>query len=186
MSCRSRRAVLQAGLALGLGWRLAPALRAAQDDPASLRPREGDRLVRIDGPRTPLTPADVPGGERQTMAWEIDPASGVVRSGSRLNQVLLVRFDPSALAPETRARSADGVVAYTAICPHNGCDVAEFLPREQQLMCACHESIFDPKDSAKVIDGPAPRVLPALPLKIDGGALVVAGPFTSRVGFEPG
>jgi Rieske Fe-S protein len=186
MSWSTRRSLLKAGLTLGLGWRVAPTLGAAQDDPASLRPREGDLLVRIDGPRTPLTPGDVPRGERQTMAWAIDPSSGVVRSGSRLNQVLLLRFDPSALVADTRARSADGVVAYTAICPHNGCDVADFLAREQQLMCACHESIFDPKDDAKVIDGPAPRVLPALPLKVDGGTLVVAGPFTSRVGFEPG
>jgi rieske iron-sulfur protein len=186
MSWTSRRAFLRTGLTIGVGYGVSSSSRAAQDDPASLRPRQGDRLVRLDGPHTPLTPGDVPRGERQTMAWAMDPASGIVRSGSRLNQVLLLRFDPPALAADTRARAADGVVAYTAICPHNGCDVADFLAREQQLMCACHESIFDPKDSAKVIDGPAPRVLPALPLKVDDGLLVVAGPFTSRVGFEPG
>jgi Rieske Fe-S protein len=37
-----------------------------------------------------------------------------------------------------------------------------------------------------VLDGPAPRALPALPLKIADGMLVVAKPFTTRVGFEPG
>jgi len=37
-----------------------------------------------------------------------------------------------------------------------------------------------------VVDGPAPRPLPALPLKIVDGALVVARPFTSPVGFERG
>ena len=37
-----------------------------------------------------------------------------------------------------------------------------------------------------VVDGPAPRMLPALPLKIVDGKLVVAKPFTARVGFEPG
>ena len=46
------------------------------------------------------------------------------------------------------------------------------------LECACHFSIFDPKDGGKVVDGPAPRVLPALPLKIVDGHLVVARPFT--------
>jgi Rieske Fe-S protein len=35
-----------------------------------------------------------------------------------------------------------------------------------------------------VADGPAPRSLPALPLTLVDGRLVVAGPFTSRVGFE--
>jgi Rieske Fe-S protein len=36
-----------------------------------------------------------------------------------------------------------------------------------------------------VIDGPAPRALAALPLKIADGRLVVAKPFTARVGIVP-
>jgi hypothetical protein len=35
-----------------------------------------------------------------------------------------------------------------------------------------------------VVDGPAPRVLPALPLKIVDTKLVVAAPFTARIYFE--
>ena len=34
--------------------------------------------------------------------------------------------------------------------------------------------------------GPAPRTLPALPLKIVDAKLVVAKPFTAPVGFEKG
>ena len=41
-----------------------------------------------------------------------------------------------------------------------------------------------PKDGARVTDGPAPRSLPALPLAVSNGTIVVAGPFTDRVGFE--
>ena len=119
------------------------------------------------------------------MAWALDPANNVVRSGTRLNQLMLLRFDPSSLSAETRSRAADGVVAYTAICTHNGCDVQEWLPDSGSLYCACHESSFDPRDGAKVLDGPAPRPLPALPLKVVDGKLVVAKPFTARVGFEP-
>jgi rieske iron-sulfur protein len=36
-----------------------------------------------------------------------------------------------------------------------------------------------------VIDGPAPRALAALPLKVADGKLVVALPFTARVGIVP-
>jgi len=36
-----------------------------------------------------------------------------------------------------------------------------------------------------VIDGPAPRALAALPLKVVDGKLVVAKPFTARVGIVP-
>jgi Rieske Fe-S protein len=36
------------------------------------------------------------------------------------------------------------------------------------------------------VDGPAPRPLPALPLKIVDGRLVVAQPFTAAIAFEKG
>lgn len=182
----TRRSLLKAGFTLGLAWPGRRAVVSAQDDPASLRPKIGDLLVRLgDAGRTPLTADDIRPGAAPTMAWAFDRAAGVVRSGSRLNQLLLLRFDPSALSAETRARAADGVVAYTAICTHNGCEVDDWLAADQQLSCACHSSIFDPRDGAKVVDGPAPRMLPALPLAVVDGKLSVAGPFTSRVGFEP-
>jgi len=160
---------------------------ARQDDPASARPREGDLLVRAqDAGNTPLTPGDIQAGARPAVAWAMDPHDRTVRSGSRFNQLLLLRLEPDKLTAETRSRSAEGVVAYTVICTHSGCDVDDWLPEEQFLSCSCHASMFDPKDAARVIDGPAPRGLPALPLRIVDGKLVVAGPFTARVGFEPG
>jgi Rieske Fe-S protein len=133
-----------------------------------------------------MTPNDIPLATGYTMAWAMDPVDKTVRSGSRLNQVLLLRFDPASVATETRARAADGVVAYTSVCTHSGCDVDQWLAREQHLFCSCHESIFDPRDGAKVIDGPAPRALPALPLTIADGNLVVSKPFTTPVGYERG
>jgi Rieske Fe-S protein len=58
------------------------------------------------------------------------------------------------------------------------------MANEQLLVCTCHSSTFDPKDGARVTDGPAPRNLPALPLTVSHGMLVVAAGFTDRVGFE--
>ena len=46
----------------------------------------------------------------------MDPAAHTVRNGSRLNQVLLVWFDPASLDEETRPHTAEGIVAYSAIC----------------------------------------------------------------------
>lgn len=180
-----RRAVLKACLGLGFGVTITPLLDARQEDPATVRPREGDLLVRSgDAGNTPLTPGDVPTAAMPIMAWAMDPAGRTVRSGARFNQVLLVRLDAKTLSDETRSRAADGVVAYSVICTHAGCDVDDWLASEQLLSCSCHSSSFDPKDGAKVVDGPAPRVLPALPLKVLDGKLVVAKPFTARVGFE--
>jgi rieske iron-sulfur protein len=179
-----RRAILKAGIALGIELGFAEASRG-QENGGSQRPKEGDLLVKVgDATMTPLTPSDIPAGAKQTMAWPMDPTDKTVRSGSRLNRVLLLRFDIEKLGTETKPRAAEGVVAYTAICTHTGCEVTEWAGDEQILVCPCHESRFDPKDAARVVDGPAPRSLPALPLKIANGMLVVAKPFTTAVGFE--
>jgi len=186
--CEGRRRLLQAALVAGVGALLSPrALVDAQGASAAVRPKPGDLLVRADDPEHhPLRPADIPLNARQMAAWAMDPSDGTVRSGSRFNALILLRLDEAALTAATRARAAGGVLAYTAICTHEGCDVDEWIADRLVLSCACHASEFDPKDAAKVLDGPAPRVLPALPLKIVDGTLVVARPFTSRVGFEQG
>ena len=114
----------------------------------------------------------------------MDPSTGVIRDGSRLNQVLLLRLDPTELSDTTRARAAQGIVAYSAICTHTGCDVWLWERDIKTLKCPCHDSEFDPKDKAHVIRGPAPRRLPALPLKVDNGALMVRSGFVGRVGFK--
>jgi len=182
-----RRALIRGGIGLGIGLCLAPAQASppAQESPAALRPKEGDLLVKVDdASATPLTPSDIPLAGAQTMAWAMDPADKTIRSGSRLNRVLLVRFAPDQLSDETKPRAADGVVAYTAICTHSGCEVTEWVADEEHLFCPCHDSSFDPRDAGKVVDGPAPRRRPALPLKIVEGKLVIAKPFVGRVGFE--
>ena len=162
-------------------------LAFTQIDQASSRPKTGDLLVRAgDAAKTALTPRDIQAGAAQTLAWPMDPADGVVRSASRLNQVILVRLEAETMAGETRARAADGIVAYSSICTHTGCDVDDWEPAGRLLACQCHFSQFDPRDGAKVVDGPAPRPLPALPLTVAGGFLVVAQPFTAPIAFEKG
>lgn len=180
-----RRAVLQGAAGLALAW-MTPAAAAAQD-PKSSRPAEGDLLVRVgDADATPLTPADIATGPTPVAAWPKSAADGIVRSGSRLNRVVLVRVDAGTLGESTAARAAEGIVAYSAVCTHAGCEVKAYLANEQRLYCDCHESRFDAHDDGRVVDGPAPRRLPALPLRVAGGRLEVAGPFTSRPGFEQG
>ena len=55
-----------------------------------------------------IAPADIPPGGPQVMAWPMDPTTKVVRDGSRLNQVLLLRLDPEEFDEDTRPRSAEG------------------------------------------------------------------------------
>lgn len=164
--------------------------------PRMARPAVGDMLVFSQGEKAgkPVGAGDLAPGGPQVLAWAMEPGSGVVRSGSRLNQVVVVRLDPAELDGETAARSADGIVAYSAVCTHAQCPVSEFRRDKAVLHCPCHHSEFDPKQGGKVAGGPAQRPLAALPIKMaDGvkiadaaeaadGVLIVARPFVGRIG----
>jgi Rieske Fe-S protein len=159
-------------------------ITTAVAEPPSERPKRGDFLVAVDGaePR-PLAPKDVTA--TPLLAWPMDPMEKVVRNGSRLNKVLLVALDPATLVGATRERAADGVVAYSAICPHAGCEVNGWIADQNVIECACHNSRYNPRDGAAVIDGPSPRALSALPLEVVDGKLAVAKPFIGRLGVVP-
>jgi Rieske Fe-S protein len=184
VACReaTRREFLATASALGLGLASVP----AHAEPADERPKPGDLLVALDS-ETPvaLQPKDIAEGARQVLAWPMDPAEKIVRRGSRLNKVLLLRLDPTTLVGDTRERAADGVLAYSAICPHAGCEVSGWVEEQKILECPCHNSRYNPREGAAIIDGPTTRGLAALPLKIVDGKLVVAKPFTGRVGIAP-
>lgn len=163
---------------------LFPAGLSGQGDPTSMPPREGDVLVKLgDKTLTPLTPADVPAGSRMVSAWPMAPADKVVRNGSRLNEVLLVRLPPSELGA-SQLHATEGVLAYSALCPHAGCNVSAWAPETGTLSCDCHGSEFDARAVGQVTVGPATRALPVLGLKLDGGVLAVAKPFAGPIRFE--
>src|SRR6476620_7538120 len=106
--------------------------RRARAEPADERPKQGDLLVAIDGGARPaaLTPSDIVVDARPIFAWPMDQPGTVVRAGSRVNKVRVLRLNPATLDEETRARAADGIGAYSAICPRAGCEVSGW--NEQQ------------------------------------------------------
>jgi rieske iron-sulfur protein len=186
--CYARRRVLQATLGTGLGLLLAERTAAQDIEPRNARPQEGDRFVFSTGARKGviITPEDLSLGGPPVTAYPADPHTGLVRYGSRLNQVLLIRLDPAELSETIRTQAPQGLVAYSAICTHTGCDVSDWQGDTKLLMCFCHYSLFDPKDGARVVGGPAPRRLAMLPLKVVEGVLMAAGSFVGRVGFQQG
>ena len=179
-----RRRVLKACCGLAL---CAPVVaRGDETEDAAAPPRADDVLVFAYGDRAGevIGPADVALGAKQILAYPMQPMPRRVRDGSRLNQLIVVRLPPEKLTEETRARAADGIVAYSGVCTHTGCDVTEWYGDGLCFKGPCHESEFDPGDGARVVGGPAPLPLAALPLKLVDGALVVAGSFEGRVGFQ--
>jgi Rieske Fe-S protein len=165
----------------------APELAAAAADPRNREAQPGDLLVAFKngGAGAVIGAADVPGDAAPLLAWPADPQTKIARDGSRLNLILVMRFDPSGLSTAERARAADGIVAYTAVCTHQACWVTDWLASKQLLQCPCHQSRYDPRQGGVVVTGPAPRALPALPLRIAAGRLAAKDDFTDRVGGAP-
>ncbi len=181
-----RREALKILVSVGLGLSALPARGTPDGNQNYTPPQENDLFVFAFGDREGevVAPEDVALRAPQIIAYPMDPESKEVRNGSRLNQVLLVRLDPASLSESTRARAVDGVVAYSAICTHTGCDIMDWVDETSRFQCPCHESQFDPSDGARVIGGPAPRRLATLPLKLVDGALMAAGGFLGPVGFQ--
>ncbi|WP_420452148.1 Rieske 2Fe-2S domain-containing protein [Ilumatobacter sp.] len=141
----------------------------------------GRRLVTVDG-----TPVGVASQGFDQLATVFPDG----RIGQDDSQVVLVRLPPDLLTARTReVGTVDGWVAYSKICTHAGCSVGLFgadnRPPEvvRQLVCPCHQSVFDPADGARPVGGPAPRSLPQLPITVDDeGFLVAVSDFERPVG----
>lgn len=180
----ARRQVLRGLCAFGLA--LPAASRGQSAAGTASPPAENDRLVFAYGERAgqAIAPGDLALGAEQVFAYPMDPLTGAVRNGTRLNQLVLVHVDPAGLSEQTRGRAADGIVAYSAVCTHTGCDLTGWDAQTKRFQCPCHESQFDPSDGGRVVGGPAPWQIAALPLKLVDGMLAVAGEFEGRVGFQ--
>ena len=176
--CYERRTVL----ALALTPWLVSAARA--DDAATMPPQPDDRFVFLTGPKKGQVVKidDLMLGGPQVQAYPVSQ-DGTVRNESRLNLVILARFDPTDLTEETQARAAEGVVAYSGVCTHQGCPVNMWSKERGAFVCSCHGSLFNPRNGAEVMSGPAPLPLAALGLKVADGDVAATSTFFGRVGF---
>lgn len=71
--------------------------------------------------------------------------------------------------PHRTTWGPDGYLAFSKVCTHAGCPVGLFQHQTLQLLCPCHQSLFDVGEGrpANPVFGPAPRPLPQLPLYVD-------------------
>ena len=150
---------------------------------AETAPSAGDRLVLDDAEGEPvaLRAADLKIG-KPVLAFAFDKATKEVRNGSRLQKIMLMKLDEADLNAETKERAASGVVAFSAICTHQACEVKTWIAKEKALVCYCHSTKFLPLEAGKVESGPATRSLPTIALKLEGDELVLAGTFSARTG----
>jgi ubiquinol-cytochrome c reductase iron-sulfur subunit len=138
--------------------------------------RRGSRLVQING--------------RPVMADDVD-VGGVLtvfpegHEGDAVSQTLLIRASsvPITTLPGRETWSPHGYLAYSKLCTHAGCPVSLYQEQVQQLLCPCHQSVFTILNGARPIFGPAPRLIPQLPIMDNGdGFLRAQSDFQEPVG----
>lgn len=182
----TRRAVLGAAAAtagaVGLG-------ACAGDSGVSVE--AGDATTSAAVTPAPSTPAPAPSAPASTAASstaaapapsESSPASESPSAEPAAPALSLVALADVPVGGAVAAQDATGkqiivaqptkgtVVAFSAICTHNGCAVA---PAGAKLNCPCHGSVYDAA-TGKVLRGPAPRALAAVKVKVQGAQVVSA------------
>ena len=127
----------------------------------------GARLVDSSGRTVQVTDVAVGGVITVFPEGFVDDASA---------QTLLIRAADTPMV--TRAGREDwspsGFLAFSKVCTHAGCPVGLYEHRTNQLLCPCHQSLFDVAKGARPVFGPAPRALPQLPLAVDGEGRLIA------------
>ncbi len=121
------------------------------------------------GPTTGATPSTAaPTTAARPAGVDIGPVTAVPvgRAGSFQ--------DPASGDPAYVVQPKTGdLKAFSAVCTHNGCTV-DFSPSDQQFVCPCHGAAFDAA-TGQVLQGPARRPLPSIPLTVSGGQIYVDG-----------
>jgi ubiquinol-cytochrome c reductase iron-sulfur subunit len=130
--------------------------------------RKGAYLTTTDGRRMRVD--DVPVGSFVTVFPENDV-------GGALSQTILIHVDQSTSIVTKKGRESwgpNGYLAYSKVCTHAGCPVGLYEQLTELLLCPCHQSMFNVREGALPIFGPAPRPLPQLPLYVDSSGYLRA------------
>ncbi len=139
--------------------------------------KKGSQLVTLDGREVTANDLEVGG------VLTVFPKG---YTGSSPDQVILLRLSETLqpLKPPGRTDwGVQGYVAYSKMCTHLGCPVGLYQEQTQQLVCPCHQSVFNVLAGAVPEFGPAPRPLPQLPITVDAaGYLRAQGGFNQAVG----
>jgi ubiquinol-cytochrome c reductase iron-sulfur subunit len=199
----TRRKLIRRGLFTGLGLLGLPAIVLLRD----LGPLPGRSLyntiwakgIRVvnDVTDRPIKPSDMIVGQLVNAApanlAPLQEESPVEYQNAKAKAaVIVVRIKPSEIRtpPGRENWGVDGILCYSKICTHVGCQISLYEQTTHHVLCPCHQSTFDLADGAKVVFGPAARPLPQLPLAVDAeGYLVAQSGFTEPVGpsfFERG
>lgn len=135
--------------------------------------RKGSYLTSLEGNRVTVDSIDV--GSLITVFPETDV-------GGALSQTVLIRLQANGDIVTQKGRETwgpHGYVAFSKVCTHAGCPVGLYEALTEQLLCPCHQSLFDVRAGCEPVFGPAPRPLAQLPLYVDS-----SGNLRAQTGYD--
>ncbi|MDO5735193.1 MAG: Rieske 2Fe-2S domain-containing protein [Propionibacteriaceae bacterium] len=193
-----RRKLIGGALAGALGFTLVPAVVLFADmGPWPTRSKREETIERTiwaegvlvvnDVTFKPIKPSDVEIGQLINAQPEtlLDYHGAEQAIEKAKCSLIVVRMDPASIKiPDSRRDwQVGGILAYSKICTHVGCPISLWERQTHNLLCPCHQSMFDLSDSGIVVFGPAARSLPQLPIRVNSdGYLVAQSDFTVPVG----
>lgn len=133
-------------------------------------PKTHDTFVYNDGPKkgeevkTADTVLDAPPVSVQAK----DSVTGKVRE-SEHSTVLLYHVKADTIPVEWRGDSADGTLAYSAMCTNDATIIEpkDWDATNKLLVCSTCQTKYDPLKGAAVVAGPGKRALPQVPVGDD-------------------
>lgn len=75
--------------------------------------------------------------------------------------------------PAIVINTAEGLLAYSAVCTHFACVVKWDLQR-YEIVCPCHDGFFKPQNG-EVISGPPPKPLDPIHVEVVDGDIYIGG-----------
>jgi rieske iron-sulfur protein len=154
-------------------------------------PKKHDTFVFTKGPNKGKTVmvADVVLNAPPVMVLAVDPATGKPRQDEGSTDhasVLLYRVAPELVPQDMRNDTVDGIMAYSAVCTHQGCLITGWEAGKKLFECPCHDGLFDPMQEGDNVGGPKSRTLPHVPVISAEGKLEVSDQIVGWVGVKRG
>lgn len=124
----------------------------------------GVALAACSQAKSPSTNAAGADGAASATAKSTGPAAPLAKLSDIKVGEAIAATDPDGAKIIIARPTATTVAAFSAICTHQGCAV---VPAGKELDCPCHGSVYNATTGA-VLNGPAPRPLPTVAVKLSG------------------
>lgn len=102
---------------------------------------------------------------------ELNEGAPILRSVKGSRRDAWEKFENVNLGSVWLVKEKNGAIkAFSSICPHLGC-IYNWDRQKNDFLCPCHLSVFSLE--GQVLSGPSPRPLDTLPVKVQGGRILV-------------